>query len=117
MKSIILVLFLAITSISKAQAISATLDNSATFEGKTVTLCEKVTSTHVTKSGNILLNFGKPYPNNSFTVVIFPNDSAKFTYNPSETLKDKVICVTGIVKMYNGKPEIIVSKEDEIVIK
>jgi DNA/RNA endonuclease YhcR with UshA esterase domain len=50
-------------------------------------------------------------------VIIFEKDLVNFKYNPSLFLKDKTICITGIVKMYNGLPEIIATKEEQIVIQ
>jgi hypothetical protein len=116
MKKIILLFVLLIATYSFAQEITPTLENIATFEGKTVTICEEVTGIHETKGGNALLNFGKPFPDNAFSVVIFKLDRDAFSYNPI-TLDSKTICITGTVIMYKGKPEIIVKKESEIVIK
>lgn len=83
------------------------IDSVANYEGKTVTVCAKVVSTFVTKGAKKVtyLNFGKPYPNSTFTVVIFESSLANFSYNPAEYLKHKEICVTGKVKMYKGKKE------------
>ena len=50
-------------------------------------------STFVTKGEKktTYINFGKPYPNTTFTAVIFEGDLANFKYTPSEYLKDKNI--------------------------
>lgn len=117
MKKFIALLFFTFIPIVKAQNVS--LDSIAKYEGKTVTICEKVLSTFQSKGEhkNILLSFGQPYPKNTFTVVIFEKDLANFTYNPAETLKNKIICITGKVIIYKDKPEFIVTKEEEITIK
>ena len=57
------------------------------------------------------INFGKPYPNQTFTVVIFKKHLKRFTGEPSETYLGKKICVTGKVRMYKGKPEQVVVVE------
>jgi hypothetical protein len=116
MKKVFLVLFLFGTLLVAAQESTPTLENIASFEGKTITICEKVTGIHETKGGNALLNFGKPFPDNAFSVVIFKLDREAFSYDPL-TLDTKTICITGTVIMYKGKPEIIVKKESEIVVK
>ena len=116
MKKVFLVLFLLGTLLVSAQEITPTLENIASFEGKTITICEKVTGIYETKGGNALLNFGKPYPDNAFSVVVFKQDRDTFSYNPL-ALETKTICITGTVIMYKGKPEIIVKKESEIVVK
>ncbi len=116
MKKNTLILLLVFASFVSAQETSPTLETIASFEGKTITICEKVTGTRETKGENVLLNFGKPYPNNAFSVIIFKRDRDKFSYNPLD-LKDKTICITGMVVMYKGKPEIVIKNESEILIK
>ena len=59
---------------------------------------------------------GGKYPNNAFTVVVFAANAAKFSY-PLSTLNGKNICVSGKIKDYNGKPEIVVDDEKEITVK
>lgn len=116
MKKNLLLLFLVFASVVSAQETTPTIENITSFEGKIITICEKVTGIHETKGENVILNFGKPYPNNAFTVIIFKRDREKFSYNPLD-LKGKTICITGMVVMYKGKPEIVIKNESEIVIK
>jgi DNA/RNA endonuclease YhcR with UshA esterase domain len=94
------------------------LDSVQFYEGKTITVCSKVQSTYLTKGDKktTYINFGQPYPNTTFTVVIFEGNLTNFKYTPSVFLKDKNVCITGKVKIYKGKPEIIVSKEEQINI-
>ena len=103
--------------ISFAQTVP--LDSVANYEGKTITVCSKVQSTYVTKGEKktTYINFGKPYPNTTFTVVIFEADATKFKNTPSEFFKDKNVCITGKVKIYKGRPEIIVNSEEQITIQ
>lgn len=114
---IILLASICFQQISFAQTVP--LDSVSYFEGKTITVCSKVLDTYVAKQGEktTFLNFGKPYPNSTFTVVIFEADLSKFKYTPSVFLKDKNICITGKVKIYKGKPEIIVTSEGQIRIE
>ena len=95
------------------------LDSVQFYEGKTITVCSKVQSTFLAKGEKktTYINFGKPYPNTAFTAVIFEGDLANFKYIPSDFLKDKNVCITGKVVIYKGKPEIIVSKEEQIKIE
>ena len=94
-------------------------DSLSKYEGKVVSVCAKVTGTYVSngKSKTTFINFGKPFPNHSFSVVIFENDLSNFSYKPARKLRRKNICVTGTVKIYKGKPEMIVEKEEQIRIK
>lgn len=95
------------------------LDSVSNYEGKTITVCAKVIDTYVSKTneGTTFVNFGKPYPKSTFTVVIFEAALSNFKYTPSAYLKDKSVCITGKVKIYKGKPEMIVNKEEQIKIQ
>ncbi|WP_445722595.1 hypothetical protein [Flavobacterium sp.] len=107
-------LFLSLSSFCQE---TIALDSISKYEGKMVTICETVQSTFLTKSNTTMLNFGKPYPNQTFVVIIFGKDLINFSYKPSEFLKDKTICITGKVIMYKDTPEFIVKQESEILIQ
>jgi hypothetical protein len=53
-----------------------------------------------------LLDLGKPYPNATFTAVVYGDHRQKFG-TPEVTLRGKRICVTGQIIDYQGKPEIV----------
>jgi len=115
------VIFLLISSICLWQiSFSQTvpLDSVKFYEGKEITVCSKVMDTYVSKSedATTFINFGNPYPHSKFSVVIFEKDITNFKYTPSEYLKGKNVCVSGKVKIFKGKPEIIVSYEAQITI-
>jgi len=118
MKKVITIVVFVIGAIySHAQTISA--DSVSAYEGKVVTVCEKVVDTHVSSGDSkvIYLNFGHPYPAQSFTGVIFQGDAQHFSYDPAEYLKGKTMCVTGKVKIYKGRPEIIINRPDQLKIQ
>ena len=106
-----------LTKLSFSQTVP--LDSVAKYEGKKVTVCAKVQGTHVSsgEKKNTYLNFGKPYPDNTFTVLISEPDLKNFKYVPAEFLTDKNICITGTVVIYKGKPEILVSSEEQIKVQ
>ncbi len=118
MKKLLLAL-LAILFSQIAFSQTVPLDSVKNYEGKTITVCSKVQSTYVTKGDKktTYINFGNPYPNTTFTVVIFEADLPNFKNTPSEYLKDKNVCITGKVKIYKGKPEMIVNKEEQIKVE
>ena len=69
---------------------------------------------HVFQSnnGNIFLNFGSPYPNQTFYAVIFGKDAAKF--GNYKAYEGKTVIVTGVVQSYKGKAEIILKDPGQI---
>jgi micrococcal nuclease len=60
-------------------------------------------------------NFNQDY-RTAFTVVIFASDLSKFPPNPDQFYRNKKVQVTGTIKEYKGKPEIIIKGTDQIKI-
>ncbi len=88
--------------------------------GEQVTVCGHVYGGKFQDKGSngpTFINMGAAYPNSPFTVVIFKNDRANFSYAPETFLDGKDICVTGKVKEYKGKAEIIADSEKQIDIR
>lgn len=116
MKNFILCIIIFYSYSLRAQTIIP--DSAKNFVGKEVTVCGKVMGTYTAKSDNTLfLNFGHDYPDQVFTAVIFSDDQKKFSENPATLFKDKTVCVKGTVKLYKGKPEIVVTKTEEITVQ
>lgn len=51
-----------------------------------------------------------------FTAVIFKSDFKKFPPHPEEYYKDKQVKIKGVIKEYQGKPEILITSADQIEI-
>jgi len=64
---------------------------------------------------NVFLNEKSAYTK-GFTVTIFANSLGNFN-NPVGIYGNKTIQVTGVIKMYQGHPEIIANSPNQIVIK
>lgn len=89
------------------------------YIGQTVTVCGKVFTARFLEQANkqpTLLNLGAAFPNQPFTVVVFGESRANFTYKPEEFLNQKDICVTGLIQEYKGKPQMIITKEAEVKV-
>lgn len=76
--------------------------------GQTVTVAGTVSDVYVaSRSGTTFLDMGGHYPDNAFTAVIFSRDAGKF---PNvKALNGKRVAVTGPVRLYRGRPEIILT--------
>jgi hypothetical protein len=97
--------------------VSVTIDvnKASEYEGKLVYTCAKVYSTKVLDSnGMTFLNLGAEYPNSPLTIVIYSDSLGNFDNKPADYYKGKNICVSGKVKMYKGKPEIIINNQRSI---
>lgn len=117
-----LLLFSFLVSISgvSAQEDFISAKDALKFEGQKKTVCgDVVSATYAMRSKGqpTFLNLDQPYPNQIFTVVIWGSDRKKFKGVPEVLFKDKSICVTGVIKIFHGKPEIIVHDPNQITIK
>lgn len=84
--------------------------------GEKATVCGYVASSRYLSSSRskpTFLNLGKPYPDEDFTVVIWPEDRAKFGH-PEDSFLHKNICVTGDITSYRGKPQIVAKNPAQI---
>lgn len=75
-----------------------------------------IIDTHRSETNTVFLNFEKVYPNHCFTAVIFDSDQFRFSSSPEDHYYRKKVRVKGIVKEYEGKPEIILKTPDQIEI-
>jgi len=84
--------------------------------GETATVCGRVASATFAARLNgapTFLNLDKPYPDHFFTVVIWGSDRAKFR-QPEVEYRGKRVCVTGSIKMFRGRLEIVVKEPSQI---
>lgn len=84
------------------------------YYGKIVTVEGVVVSTY--NSGKAcFLNFHRNWKR-YFTAVIFASDFHRFDVPPDIKFREKRVRVTGLVKEYKGKPEIIVNSPSQIEV-
>ena len=86
----------------------------ANFVGQTITVEGQIVNTY-NSDKVIFLNFDQDY-RNSFKVVIFPDAWSLFPDSPDIYFQDKMVRVTGSIKIYQNSPEIIVDQPDQIEI-
>ena len=72
-----------------------------------------VAGVYTSKSRTTFINFGKAYPQHTFTAVIFASASDRF--KDPQKWNGKVITVTGRIKDYKGKPEMVPEAPDQVV--
>jgi hypothetical protein len=102
-----------------ARAETYTPEEASSHIGQRGTVCGVVASaTHAVrvKGEPTFLNLGKPYPNQVFTAVIWGSDRSKFG-TPEISLKGVQVCVTGEIRLYGGKAEIILSDPGQLIKK
>ncbi len=99
-----------------AKAADLSLEEAAHHLGETATVCGIVASGKFDsdlQSQPTFLDFGKPYPDQVFTAVIFGSDRGKFG-TPETSLRGKRVCVSGKIQAKNGLPEIILNDPKQL---
>jgi hypothetical protein len=85
-------------------------EEAARHVGENTTVCGLVASAKYASqamAAPTFLDLGEPYPNQVFSAVILGSDRTKFGA-PEVSLRQKQVCVTGEIFLFQGKPEIIV---------
>jgi hypothetical protein len=87
---------------------------------ETNTVCGSVASARYAQGspGNpTYLNFDRPYPHQTFAIVIPESARPKFTNAPETAFAGKNICVTGLITTNrSGKPQMAVEDPSQIVL-
>ncbi len=87
----------------------------ASYVGQSVTVIGTVSQVHYDKkSGNTFINMGGRYPNHTFYGIIFADSSSAFSGVGS--LQGATVSITGRVKDYRGKPQIVLTSPSQIVV-
>jgi DNA/RNA endonuclease YhcR with UshA esterase domain len=88
-------------------------EDTASHAGQTVVVEGTVAKVSTSqRSATTFLNFCAPYPNQCFTAVIF--QSARSLFTDPLAWEGKKVRVSGRVKLYKGKPEIVLEKPSQI---
>ena len=91
------------------------------YVGETKIVCGKIVSTKYLKrasGGPIFLNFGRDYPNQQMTGLIwFGRFSEYFSYKPEKFLKRKNVCVKGYISEFEGRTQMEIRTEKQIKIR
>ena len=91
------------------------------YVGETKIVCGRIVSTKYLKrssGGPIFLNFGRDYPNQQMTGLIwFGRFSEYFSYKKEKKLKRKTVCVKGLISEHEGKTQMEIRTEKQIKIQ
>jgi hypothetical protein len=106
-------LFLMIAS-AKAETIKAC--DADKYIDKLVTAEGVVDEVHHAASGKVIfLDLCGHYPNYALAIPLFSKDAPKFP--DIDSLEGKAIEVKGVIKLYQGRPEIILNDPEQIKVK
>lgn len=86
--------------------------DAAKYVGKEVVVQGTVDQIALTVNLTTHINFGGRYPNHAFTATIFKAKQSLFT--GVRDYEGKAVIVQGVVRLYRGKPEIVLSEPSQI---
>lgn len=92
-------------------------DEAREYIGTAAEVCGEVASAeYVTQIGGkpTFLNFGNAHPNQFFTAVIWGNDRDKWKEPPEQRYMNRGICVSGMIEIHEGTPQIVVENPRQI---
>jgi DNA/RNA endonuclease YhcR with UshA esterase domain len=100
--------------VARADELPVIKDSEAVqYVGKNVEVRGLVVSVTSSPLGTAFINFGREYPDQTFAGFIAAG-SKMTTDLRIDTLQGKIIGITGIIELYQGKPEIEVTSTDQI---
>ncbi len=114
----VLVVLLGLFAIAHAGTI--TPEEAGKHTGNNETVCGDVVRAFYATSSKgqpTLIDLGGFFLSRVFTVVIWGEDRNKFEKPPETLYGGKKICVTGTIKSYRGRPEIIVRDPSQIEVE
>lgn len=110
LKKTVLLAFLLTPVFACAQSISAS-DASKHF-GEQGTVCGRISEVKITttvRGTPTFIDFEKPYPNQTFTAVVWERDRASVGNVP----RVGVLCVKGTITEYRGRPQIVLHSRSD----
>jgi DNA/RNA endonuclease YhcR with UshA esterase domain len=107
-----LVLVLAIGLHREVLAETLAAEEAGNHVGKYASVKGKVVGVYVSSKGTTSQNFVRPFPKSPFTAVVFESSSSRF--HDLSSLEGKTVTVKGKIKVYRGKPEIVLESPSQI---
>ena len=93
-----------------------TAEDAASHDGSLVTVEGVAREVHVARSGRaIFIDLDGTYPDQPFAAVIFEDDMAKV--GDVGDLQGRTVDITGTIRMYKGRPEIVVHSRSQIAAR
>jgi len=84
--------------------------------GEIVVIKGEVSGIGFASGGSVFLNFGGPYPDHTFTIMVPPPIARLSSVETWEQCAGRTASVRGKVKLYRGKPEIVVTRAEWLTI-
>jgi len=104
--------FVLALSFSPASAATILAGQAASHIGETATVEGLATEVKVSRGGTTFVDIDGAYPSQTFIAVVFASDVPAL--GDLSKLQGKTVDVAGTIRLYRGKPEIIVKSRSQI---
>jgi hypothetical protein len=69
-----------------------------------------------TETDEYTLYFGEPYPNQDFSVILSGKQARRYNRHPERYFTNRNIAVTGLISLWEDRPEMIIKKRSQVEI-
>jgi DNA/RNA endonuclease YhcR with UshA esterase domain len=109
-------LLLAVTRAAAEPAIA--VEDAGDHVGEYITVVGRVANVFTSRAGNTFLNFGAAHPNQIFSATIFERYAEAFEgqFDDVHDLEGKRVRITGKIRLYQGKPQIILESPSQLEV-
>lgn len=94
------------------------VEDAADHVGEYVTVVGRVANVFTSRPGNTFLNFGAAHPNQIFSATVFARYAEAFAdeFDDLHDLEGKRVRITGKIRLYQGKPQIILESPSQLEV-
>lgn len=85
------------------------------FIGETKCVFGKIESVYFSSGGTVFFDFCSDYKTCPFTAVVFKSAAARFS--DAKKYEGRTVRITGLLKTYQGRPEIILENDSQIEVE
>jgi DNA/RNA endonuclease YhcR with UshA esterase domain len=110
----VLIICLSVNAVSQTKVPKYSTKEAKNHKGQYATVKGTVSEVHVSKTGTVFFNMDGNYPGHLFSAVIYKDDVPKFP--EVNEYSDLTLEITGVIKIHEGKPEIILKSPKQLRI-
>ena len=113
----ILIIFLSFIGLYSTAQKDIEIEDASHYANDSVRICSKIYGGKYlenVKGSPTFLDVGGIYPQAPLTLVIWGNVRKQF-HRALELLYNKQVCIYGVIQMYKGKPQIVITNEYQIL--
>jgi len=101
-------------AVAQGRAASLSITEAISHVGERATVKGLVIQVSHSRNGTVFLDFGGRHPLHIFSAIIYGNAAGEF--GEVSSYEGKTISVTGKIRLYNGKPAVILKRPSQLMV-